>query len=122
MIETLRGFSPDTIAVKGSGFVSATDYDLVLVPAVKQVLKQHDRVRVYYEIAPDFTGFSLGATWKDFWVGMRHLTRWKRIAVVTDAPWIKRLVHMFGFLLPGATKVFRAAEAAEARRWLDKDP
>jgi hypothetical protein len=121
MIETLKGFAPDTIAVKGSGFVSAMDYDRVLLPAVEQVLNDYDHARVYYEIAPDFAGISLGAIWRDFWVGIRHLTRWKRIAVVTDIPWIKRTVQMFGFVLPGATKVFRISEAAEARGWLDKE-
>ncbi len=122
MIETLKGFAPDTIAIKGSGFVSAADYDQVLLPVVKQVLHRHDRARVYYEIAPDFAGISLGAMWKDFWVGIRHLTRWKRIAVVTDIPWINRTVQMVGFVLPGAVKVFGIAEAAEARGWLDKEP
>ncbi len=45
MIETLKGFPPDTIAVKGSGLVSATDYKFVLMPAVERVLKQYDCVR-----------------------------------------------------------------------------
>ncbi len=120
MIETLNGFPPDTIAVKVSGLVSATDYDLVIVPAVERMLKDHDRVRVYYEIAP-FTGISFGAIWKDFWVGVRHLSRWKRVAVVTDIPWIKRMVQTLGLVLPGATKVFEITEAAEARGWLDKE-
>jgi hypothetical protein len=122
MIETLKGFSPDTIAIKGSGFVSGADYDTVLVPAVERTLKQYDRVRVYYEIAPDFTGISLSAMWKDFWVGVRHITRWKRIAVVSDVPWIRRLGRTFGFILPSATKVFTVADATEARRWLESAP
>ena len=49
---------------------------------------------------------------------MQHLMRWKRIAVVTDVPWIEQMVYMFSFLLPGATKVFRVGEEAEARAWL----
>ena len=118
MIETLTDFPADAVAVRCSGFVSKADYDQVLVPAVQRALKANERLRLYYEIAPDFSGISPGAMWEDFWIGVRHLTRWKRIAVVTDVPLIKQIVRIFGFLLPAATKVFPVAEAAEARAWL----
>ena len=49
---------------------------------------------------------------------MRHLTRWKRVAVVTDVAWIVQLVRMFGFVLPGAVKAFPTADAAEGRAWI----
>jgi SpoIIAA-like len=120
MIETLKDFPADTVAVRCSGFVTKADYDQVLLPEVARALKTNERLRLYYEIAPDFSGISTGAMWEDFWVGMQHLTRWKRIAVVTDVPWIEQMVVMFGFLLPGATKVFRVGEEAEARAWLTK--
>ncbi|MFY9655390.1 MAG: STAS/SEC14 domain-containing protein [Methylocystis sp.] len=118
MIETLRDFPADTVAVRCSGFVTKADYDQVLVPEVEQALKTNERLRLYYEIAPDFSGISTGAMWEDFWVGMQHLRRWKRIAVVTDVHWIEQMVLMFSFLLPGATRVFRAGEVGEARAWL----
>ena len=118
MIETLKGFPTDAVAVRAGGFVTEGDYDQVFVPAIEQAFKANERVRLYYEIRPDFSGFSLGALWQDFRVGMRHLTRWKRVAVVTDVTWIVQLVRMFGFVLPGATKVFPIADAAEARAWL----
>jgi SpoIIAA-like len=118
MIETLKDFPADAVAVRCSGFVTKTDYDQVLTPAIEQALKVHERLRLYYEISPDFSGISPGAMWEDFWVGIQHLTRWTRVAVVTDVLWIKAMVHIFGFLLPAATRVFPLAEAAEARAWL----
>ena len=121
MIERLKDFPADAIAVRCSGYVSKADYDQVLVPAVETALKTHQDLRLYYEIAPDFQGISPGAMWEDFWIGMRHLTRWKRIAVVTDVPWITHAVHMFGFLMPAATRVFPLAEAEEARAWIGRD-
>jgi hypothetical protein len=121
MIETLQGFPADAVAVRCSRFVTKADYDEVLVPTVEGALKRNQQLRLYYEVAPDFTGISPGAMWEDFWVGMQHLNRWKRVAVVTDVPWIEQMVHMFGFLLPGATKVFAVAESAKARAWLGQD-
>ena len=121
MIETLRDFPPDAVAVRCGGFVSKADYDQVLIPAVEQALKASERIRLYYEVAPDFAVISPGAIWEDFWVGMSHWTRWKRVAVVTDLPWIRQMVIVFGFLLPGATKVFALAQAEEARAWLSQE-
>ncbi len=121
MIETLIGFPDDAVAVRCRGFVSKADYDQVLIPAVERALKDHERIRLYYEVAPDFAVISPGAIWEDFWVGVSHWTRWKRVVVVTDVPWIRQMVLVFGFLLPGATKVFALAEAEAARAWLGEE-
>ena len=121
MIKTLEGFPADAVAVGCNGFVNKADYDEVVAPAVERALKAHEQLRLYYEIAPDFSGISPGAMWEDFWTGIRHLNRWKRIAVVTDVSWIKRMVHLFGFLLPKATRVFTVPELREARDWLSQD-
>jgi hypothetical protein len=49
---------------------------------------------------------------------MEHLTRWERVAVVTDVEWIKQTMRFFSFLMPGAMKSFQASEAALARAWI----
>ena len=42
----------------------------------------------FYEITPQFSGIEAGAIWEDFRIGMEHLLRWERVAVVTDLEWI----------------------------------
>jgi phosphoserine phosphatase len=49
---------------------------------------------------------------------MEHLTRWERVAVVTDVEWIKQTMRFFSFLMPGAMKVFATSEATQARAWI----
>jgi hypothetical protein len=90
MIEHLTSFPDNVLAFVCKGLVTKADYDAVLVPAVVQVLKTHDKVRLYYETAGDFAGIDPGAMWEDFKVGMEHRTRWERVAVVTDVEWIKQ--------------------------------
>ena len=75
------------------------DYETVLVPAVESALKQHEKVRLYYQIDADFSGIEPGAVWEDFKVGVEHLLRWERIAVVTDVNWIRHTIRAFGFLM-----------------------
>ncbi len=118
MIEQLKDFPDNVLAVVCHGRVTKDDYEKVLVPAVIEALKRHDKLRLYYETAGDFDGIDPGAVWEDFMVGMAHFTRWERIAVVTDADWIKHTMGFFSFLMPAQMKTFSGAEAADARAWI----
>ncbi len=119
MIEQLKGFPPQVLAFACSGKVTREDYQTVLTPAVEAALKaQSGRVRLYYQVNDDFDGIAPGAMWEDFLVGVEHLTRWEKIAIVTNVEWIADLVKMFGFLMPGGAKSFPLAQADEARAWV----
>jgi len=118
MIEKLEGFPGDVLGFRCKGFVTRRDYEDVLVPAVDRALQAHDKLRLYYEIDPEFTGFEPGAMWADFKVGVEHLLRWERIAVVTDIEWIGHSIRAFGFMMPAELRVFPLNESAEARAWL----
>lgn len=118
MIEALKGFPPRVLAFACTGRVTKHDYETVLIPVVEKALEQPGKVRLYYQIDADFAGIAPGAAWEDFKVGMEHLTRWERIAVVSDMEWIRYTIRAFGFVIPGETKVFRLNEASNARAWI----
>jgi SpoIIAA-like len=118
MIEHLSDFPGNVVAFACKGHVTRHDYETVLVPVVEAALKQHEKIRLYYQIDPDFSGIEPGAMWEDFKVGMGHLLRWERIAVVTNVEWIRHTIQAFGFLMPGAVKIFALDEAATARQWI----
>jgi hypothetical protein len=96
--------------------VTRKDYDDVLVPAVMAALQQHEKVRLYYEITPQFSGMDPGAIWEDFIVGIEHLLRWERVAVITDVAWIRHTVNAFRFRAKtscsGAAKTSRSSPNA----------
>jgi SpoIIAA-like len=118
MIRILSGFPENVVAVVGEGQVTRKDYDDVLVPAVTTALRRHEKIRLYYEITPQFSGIEAGAVWEDFCVGMEHLVRWERVAVVTDVEWLRHTINAFRFLLPGKIRLFAGSEAAGARAWI----
>jgi hypothetical protein len=118
MIEQLQGFPENVVAFVGRGQVTKADYVSTLIPAVEKALAHHDRLRLYYELGTDFTGIDADAIMEDFKIGMQHLTRWERAAVVTDVQWIAHAVSLFSFLMPGAIKVFSTKDANEAQLWI----
>jgi SpoIIAA-like len=118
MIEPLKNLPGNVLGFVCHGQVSKQDYATVLIPAVEQALKQHDKLRLYYETASDFAGVDPLAVWEDTKVGVAHLTRWERFAVVTDVEWIRHTMKFFSFLLPGELRTFPTSEAAQARKWI----
>jgi SpoIIAA-like len=117
MIQTLDTFPSQVVAVLCSGLVTKSEYESVLIPAVRRALEMHPSVRLYYETAADFR-LSLPAAWEDLKLGIEHFRQWERIAVVTDVDWIVHAIHAFRFLLPRPVKVFPRSQAELARAWI----
>ena len=88
---------------------------------VERALQSHERLRLYYETSPDFSGLAPGAMWEDFKVGIEHLRRCERVPVATDVDWIMQAVRLFRFLIPGMVKTLPTSRAAEARAWIAKE-
>ncbi len=122
MIEAITGFPDNVAAFACHGRVTKADYESVLIPDVEKRLLHHDKVRIYYETATDFTGVDPGAVWEDTKVGFAHFLRWERFAVVTDVEWIKQMTKFVGFLMPGEVRAFPTTEAAAARDWITHHP
>ena len=118
MIAQLQGFPENVVAFAGRGQVTKADYVSTLIPAVEKALAGHDRLRLYYELGGDFAGIDADAIVEDFKIGMQHLSRWERAAVVTDVQWIAHAISLFSFLIPGEIKFFPTSEMSKARSWI----
>jgi SpoIIAA-like len=118
MIRLLDGFPEATVAVACEGHVTREDYEKILIPRVNAALARHDKVRIYYEVGPSFSGIDVGAVWEDAKVGFELLSHWERMALVTDVAWIRLAVGAFRFVMPGKLRVFDMAQADAARSWI----
>jgi hypothetical protein len=118
MMKLIPNLPDDVVGVRASGEVDAKDYETVLMPALDQALKAHSRIRVLYQLTPEFTGFTSGAMWDDAKLGLHHWKAWERFAVVTDVPWVAHATRMFAFVMPGLVKVFSNHELADAEKWI----
>lgn len=118
MIEILTGMPDGVAGFAAKGRVTRKDYEDVLIPKMLEVLNAHRKVRCYYELGPEFSGMDPGAAWEDFKLGIEHLTRWERLAIVTDVEWIRITLNIFRFLVPCELRLFAASDAAQGRNWI----
>jgi hypothetical protein len=118
MLELLDDLPDDVVGVRAVGEVDDDDYEDVLEPAIADRLSRHDKVRLLYVLGEEFTGYEADALWEDTKLGVKTFTSYARMAIVTDATWLRRSVKAFGWLIPGEVRVFHVADLAEARRWI----
>ncbi|HEY5336652.1 MAG TPA: STAS/SEC14 domain-containing protein, partial [Rhizomicrobium sp.] len=62
--------------------------------------------------------YELEAMWDDGAFGIRHWREFKRVAVVTDQPWMRAGVSMFAPLIPAEVRLFALAELPAAKNWI----
>ncbi len=118
MIEIIEGLAENVVGFRAHGRLSKQDYEAVLIPEVTKALERREKIRCYYELGAEYAGMEPGAAWEDFKIGIEHLTRWERVAVVTDVEWIRIAIMAFRFLIPCDTRVFGTAQASDARNWI----
>ena len=117
-MQLIEGLPDHVLGIRAIGEVEDDDYDDVLEPAVDDRLSRHDKIRLLYVLGPEFTGYDGDAIWEDTKLGFKTFGSYERIAVVTDAPWMRRAVKAFGWLMPGEVRVLAYDELDEARAWI----
>ncbi len=113
----MEGFPPGVVGVRATEEVTAEEYEQVLVPAIYRALADHDKVRLLYELEEE-VGYEAGAVWQDARLGLTHFASFERIAVVTDAKWLRKAVPVFSVLMPGHVRAFSLAERDAATAWV----
>ena len=121
MMDLMQNLPDHVVGIIASGEVTANDYETFLVPAIEAKLVGQGKLRILYQLGPEFKGFTSGAMWDDLKLGVAHLTAWEKVAVVTDVDWISNATRLFGFAMPCPVKVFSNKEIADATRWVAED-
>jgi len=123
MIEILE--SPKhLIAGKVSGKMTAEDVEKAYA-AIRDALKQNERVSFFAEITDDL-GFTAEGLIKDLTEGVKNLgklTKYYRVAVVTDKGWLGALARVEGLVFSSIDiRVFEPAERDKAFAWASEKP
>ena len=116
MLEPIRDLPDGVVGFEAIGEIQASDYSEVLMPAVRKAWERGEDVRIVL-VFERWDGMSGGAAWQDLKLGREHLTRWKRIALVTDIDWMITVTSLFGWMTPGELKRFPLAERDRAIAW-----
>jgi hypothetical protein len=118
MLTIINDLPDNVLGVSGEGKITGKDYETVLIPAIAEKFKTNKKLRMLYHLGVDFTGFDLSAMLDDAKMGMKHLSAWDRIALVSDHEMINTFAKFFGHMLSCELRIFKNAEMGEAKKWI----
>lgn len=117
-VRLIEGLPADVLAYELVGTLTSRDYEEILDPVVKDKLERHDKLKVLVVAGDGFDGATAGALWDDARLGLRHLTGFSKIALVSDVKWLRQASKLFGPMMPGQLHVFDLAQRDEAITWI----
>ena len=119
MIEILDGLPDNVVGIVAKGRVTKTDCVEVLLPAIDRAREWHHRLRLYYELRSRYPG----AAWEEITLaaegGGPH---WERVAIVTDAAWVRHTIQAVRLLIPSEIRVFATSQTPEGLAWITGAP
>ena len=118
MLRILEGLPANVLGVEAVGTVTDTDYEHVLIPAVRARRDAHEKLRFLYVLGDEFDGWSMGALWEDTKLGLESARAWEKIAIVSDSDTVHHAVKALGWMIPGDVKVFDDDELDDAKEWV----
>ena len=118
MLKIMSDLPANVLGVSAEGKISGKDYETVLIPALEEKLKTNKKIRIIYQLGIDFSGFDMSAMLDDAKMGLKHLSAWDRIALVSDHEMINSFAKFFGYLMTCELRIFKNDELEEAKSWI----
>ena len=118
MLKKIDDLPNGVIGVRASDKLSQEDYEQVMKPLLEDVHRQGRRTNFLYHFSPDFDGFTVGAAWQDFRLGIQHIRLFGRCAIVSESDWIRKSGEFLGSMLPCPVNVFHEEGYRRAIDWL----
>ena len=117
MVETLN-LPENTAGFRVTGEVTQDDYKSVIVPQVSLLVEKQDKLNFLLLLDTDVSNFTAGAWMQDAMMGLKHLTKWNRAAIVSDSEGVIKFTDAFSLAAPGEFKGFRKSEFEKAVAWV----
>ncbi len=99
-----------------SGHVDRRDYDKML-PTLEAKIKQYGKLNLYAEVH-QVEEYTLRALWEDLKFDVRHLTDFRRVAIVGDKKWMHWATGMAAAFTTAELKYFEPGQKVQALNWL----
>lgn len=119
MLQLLEESKDDLVAMSLSGPVDRRDYDKML-PTLEAKIKQYGKINLYAEVH-QVEAYTLRALWEDLKFDVRHLTDFRKVAIVGDKKWMDWVTSMASAFTTAKLKYFEPGQKIQAMNWLRHD-
>ncbi|MBS1686722.1 MAG: STAS/SEC14 domain-containing protein [Bacteroidetes bacterium] len=120
MVTQIAGLAGNTVGFTFTGDITKEQYDTIIMPAIEQARGSGEHINMLLVINTDLSNFTAGAWTKDALVSLKNLTRFNKVAVVSDSHLVKNVTAMANVIVPGDYKYFLPTEESEAKVWVSE--
>ena len=122
MLQFINDLPDNVVGIHAIGEVTKDDFETVLIPKLDDLAKRQGEIHYILVLETEVQNFTLGAWWDDLKVGLKHFTKWKKIAIVTDQKAVEWFTsNVFKFIAPGQSKGFPLGQLDEAVKWVTEE-
>lgn len=120
MIEVLKTMPENVAGFRGTGEITEDDYKNVMIPEVNAMAKRTDKINFLFLVDTELGNITAGAWLQDALLGLKHLSKWNRGAIVTDHVTATKFTDAFSLVVPGEFKGFKKSEYEKAVNWVSE--
>lgn len=118
MITQIQNLPANMVGFKATNEITEEDFTDRVMPEVKELVAKTDTLNYMLVLDTSVKDFTAGAWFKDAVMGIKHLTKWNRAAIVSDSKGVKTFTDVFSVLAPGEFKVFEHKDQQRAIDWV----
>jgi SpoIIAA-like len=118
MISIIKDAPANVAAFRATGDVRKADYDNIVIPTIDALVEKQDSINFLLVLDTSLSNFTIAALLEDLAVGMKHFTKWHKMAIVSESGAINTFTDLFSYIAPGEAKGFTHAQLDEATRWV----
>jgi len=118
MIQHLQDLPLNMVGFKAVGKITGRDFTETVMPKVKALIDKTDKLNYLLVLETSLKNFSIGAWMKDAKMGIKHLSKWNRAAIVSDVKAVRTFTNFFSYLMPGEFKGFEYSDLQQAIDWV----
>jgi len=116
---TITNLIDNNLFISLSETVNHHDYEHTLVPAINDLLAQHDKINIAILFTDEFKGITLNALIDDAQLGIKHWAHWHKIALMNEPAWLHAAISALEAIAP-FTFDFHHDELA-AKLWFQEE-
>jgi len=117
MISKIDNLPSNMVGFKARGEITEKDFTDLVMPAVQELVNRTGKINYLLVLETPLKNFSAGAWLKDAVMGIKHLLKWNRAAIVTDTESIRTFTDLFGIVIPGEFRGFEHNDLKAAIDW-----
>ena len=121
MITQIENLPSNIVGFKAIGEITEKDFTETVMPKVKALIDKTDKLNYLLVLETSVKNFTIGAWMKDAMMGIKHLTKWNKAAIVSDVEAIRNFTNFFSYLMPGEFKGFEHKELQQAIDWVSEN-